>query len=104
MMTYPKLQQSIQLQSTYMGQSLQASLPIFVSMTWQRELKIQYFVLSDVLTKDLYVDDQASSVQYEGEAISFVSGLSALLSEGGFHLTKFVSNSKNVVDAIPGSV
>ena len=47
-------------------------------------------VLSDVLTKDLYVDDQASSVQYEGEAISLVSGLSALLSEGGFHLTKFV--------------
>ena len=39
-------------------------------------------VLSDVLTKDLYDDDQASSVQYEGEAISLVSGLSALLSEG----------------------
>ena len=58
-------------------------------------------VLSDVLTKDLYVDDQASSVQYEGQAISLVSGLSALLIEGGFHLTKFVSNSKNVVDVIP---
>ena len=32
-------------------------------------------LLSDVLTKDLYVGDQASSVQYEGEAVSLVTGL-----------------------------
>ena len=58
-------------------------------------------VLSDVLKKDLYVDDQASSLQHEDEAISLVSDLSALLSKGGFHLTKFVSNSKAVINSIP---
>ena len=32
-------------------------------------------LLSDILTKDLYVGDHASSVQYEGEAVSLVTGL-----------------------------
>ena len=58
-------------------------------------------ILSDVLTKDLYVDDQATSMQFEDEAVSLVSDLSALLSKGGFHLTKFVSNSKTVVSSFP---
>ena len=57
--------------------------------------------LSEVLLKDLYVDDQATSIQCENEAVALASDLTALLQKGGFHLTKFVSNSKAVNDSIP---
>jgi hypothetical protein len=56
--------------------------------------------LSDVLKKDLYVDDQASSFANESDAVSLVKGLCDVLSQGGFHLTKFVSNSSAVVESL----
>jgi hypothetical protein len=56
--------------------------------------------ISDVLLKDLYVDDQASSVQHEQQAVSLMQGLYNVLKCGGFHLTKFVSNSQVACDAV----
>ena len=54
-------------------------------------------VLSGVLRKDLYVVHQFS-MKVKPFPLFLVS---TLLNEGGLHLTKFVSNSKNVVDAVP---
>ena len=47
------------------------------------------------------VDDCLKSVSSENKAIVLVNELRQLLSKGGFRLTKWVSNSRNVIDSIP---
>ena len=49
-------------------------------------------VLSSV-RRNFYVDDLLKSLPDENKAISFVKNLSELLTKGGFHLTKWTSNS-----------
>jgi hypothetical protein len=56
--------------------------------------------LSYTLFKDFYVDDQASSIQYEDQACALVKGMHETLSQGGFQLTKFVSNSSAITEAL----
>ena len=50
-----------------------------------------------------YVDDCLTSLASELEAIAHVDGLRSLLSRGGFKLTKWISNSRTVNEAIPDS-
>ena len=51
--------------------------------------------------ENFYVDDLLKSVTTIKEAIELISQLRDLLSSGGFHLTKFLSNQREVVDSVP---
>jgi len=48
-----------------------------------------------------YVDDLLLSTESENEAKLYVQELQETLKNGGFHLTKWMSNSKNVMAGIP---
>ena len=50
---------------------------------------------------NFYVDDCLKSLPTKEEAISLVTELPELLSRGGFRLTKWVSNEKEVVSQVP---
>jgi len=50
---------------------------------------------------NFYVDDCLKSVATEDGAVLLVKQLCQLLSRGGFRLTKWTSNSKLVLDAVP---
>ncbi|KAK3748502.1 hypothetical protein QZH41_000352 [Actinostola sp. cb2023] len=52
---------------------------------------------------DFYMDDVLKSVKTEAEAISLSQQLIDILAKGGFRLTKFLSNSRNVLANIPTS-
>ena len=51
--------------------------------------------------RSFYVDDLLKAVKDADEAIMMQKQLTDLLARGGFHLTKWVSNSRYVLDAIP---
>ena len=51
--------------------------------------------------KNFYEDDLLKSVPNVKEAIELISQLRNLLFSGGFHLTKFVNNQREVVDSVP---
>ncbi|XP_060583463.1 uncharacterized protein LOC132739706 isoform X2 [Ruditapes philippinarum] len=53
--------------------------------------------------KNFYVDDCLKSVPSEQEAIDLAMNLKKMLSLGGFRLTKWRSNSRNVLKTIPES-
>ena len=55
------------------------------------------------LRRNFYVDDCLKSIKGETKAISLVSELRALLSKGGFQLTKWISNSRSVIESVPTS-
>ena len=57
-------------------------------------------VINTVL-RNFYVDDCLKSFPSVSDAIAHVNHLQALLSRGGFRLTKWVSNSRGVLQAIP---
>ena len=57
----------------------------------------------ETVNKNFYVDDCLKSVTDEDSAVSLVPKLGQLLSSGGFHLTKWVSNSSNALATIPES-
>ena len=57
--------------------------------------------VSQVVLNSFYVDDCLISLNDESEALTLVEELSNLLSKGGFHLTKWLSNSREVLNAIP---
>ena len=50
-----------------------------------------------------YVDDCLKSVKSEQDAVSLRKGLTNLLKKSGFHLTKWLSNSHEVIKSIPES-
>ena len=50
---------------------------------------------------DFYVDDGLKSVPSTKEAISMISETRQLCQKGGLHLHKFVSNSREVLNAVP---
>jgi len=56
---------------------------------------------TEVIQKHFYVDDCLSSVPTESDAIQLYKELCALCAKGGFHLTKWMSNSREVLNAIP---
>ena len=55
---------------------------------------------AEVLQENFYVDDMLKSVDEEDHAIQLVKNVKDLCASGGFHLTKFLSNSKKVLQSI----
>ncbi|XP_046561749.1 uncharacterized protein LOC124270755 [Haliotis rubra] len=53
------------------------------------------------ILENLYVDDCLKSVASVSKAIHHVKELCELLLRGGFKLTKWISNSREVLDSIP---
>ena len=51
--------------------------------------------------KDFYVDDGLKSAPSATEASALIKSTKSLLAKGGFNLHKFISNSKEVIEAIP---
>ena len=51
--------------------------------------------------RDFYVDDCLKSLKNESKASSMVAQLCTLLQRGGFRLTKWVSNSREVMATVP---
>lgn len=51
--------------------------------------------------EDFYVDDGLKSVPTPHDAIRLINNTKNLCKRGGFHLHKFVSNSKEVMESIP---
>lgn len=62
------------------------------------------YFLPDVIStveKNFYVDDCLKSLPSEKKAVSLVKNLASLCLTGGFQLTKWVSNSREVLSNIP---
>ena len=55
----------------------------------------------NAVTKDFYVDDFVKSVRTVNEASSLANEVTCLLSEAGFRLMKWMSNSREVLSEIP---
>lgn len=53
------------------------------------------------ISRDFYVDDLLMSVPCEDDAIAVMTDLKKLLLQGGFKLTKWISNSRHVIAEIP---
>ena len=53
------------------------------------------------VNEDFYVDDGLKSVPSAVQALALIESTKRLLAKGGFNLHKFISNSKNVIKAIP---
>ncbi|XP_048587702.1 uncharacterized protein LOC125570270 [Nematostella vectensis] len=57
--------------------------------------------VSETARRNFYVDDCLKSVATQEEAKKLVLDLTTLLARGGFRLTKWMSNSREVVSSIP---
>ena len=55
------------------------------------------------VNNNFYVDDCLKSVPDECQAVRLARDLTDLLRRGGFHLTKWISNSSEVIKSIPES-
>jgi len=58
---------------------------------------------ADTLRRNFYVDDMLKSVTDISAAVTLVNAVQQMCANGGFHLTEFVSNSREVLEAIPVS-
>uniref|UniRef100_A0A146L3Y2 Integrase catalytic domain-containing protein n=1 Tax=Lygus hesperus TaxID=30085 RepID=A0A146L3Y2_LYGHE len=66
---------------------------------------VDYPLASNVLEKEIYVDDALTGAASEEEAQELKSQLVNLLKQGGFQLSKWVSNSQTILDSVDvGSV
>ena len=57
--------------------------------------------VTNTILRNFYVDDCLRSVSSEAEAIDLVKNLREACSVGGFNLTKWLSNSREVLKSIP---
>lgn len=57
----------------------------------------------NTVKRNFYVDDCLKSSENEQAAITTAEQLRLLLSKGGFRLTKWLSNSRRVIESIPES-
>jgi hypothetical protein len=55
----------------------------------------------NTVKRNFYVDDCLKSTENEQEAINTAEQLRLLLSKGGFRLTKWLSNSRKVIESVP---
>ena len=55
----------------------------------------------ETLRNNFFVDDMLKSVSNEETAIKLMQGVRKICADGGFHLTKFISNNKQVLASIP---
>ena len=57
--------------------------------------------LAATMQRSFYVDDCLTSTETEKEAVTLVENIRAACQRGGFRLTKWLSNNKNVLYSIP---
>ncbi|XP_046565841.1 uncharacterized protein LOC124274523 [Haliotis rubra] len=57
--------------------------------------------VADTIRKNFYVDDWLKSAANERKVIHLIKDVQSACAEGGFRLTKFVSNSRDVLKSIP---
>ena len=57
----------------------------------------------NTVRRNFYVDDCLKSLPLVEDAVSHVDELRSLLQRGGFRLTKWISNSREVLESIPES-
>ena len=57
--------------------------------------------VKDFIHHNFYVDDGLKSLPSEHDAVDLISRTKKLCEEGGLHLHKFVSNSRNVLMSVP---
>ncbi|XP_038049665.1 uncharacterized protein LOC119723179 [Patiria miniata] len=62
--------------------------------------EFDYEVITTVM-ENFYADDYLKSVENDEKAMKLVEQLCKLLSMGGFRLTKWLSNSRKVIESIP---
>ena len=55
----------------------------------------------NTVRRNFYVDDVLKSVPNEDNAIRLAEQLIQLMKEGGFHFTKFASNSRKLLSTLP---
>ena len=60
--------------------------------------------VTKAVRRNFYVDDVLKSVPKLEQAVHLASDLTKLLKEGGFCLTKFASNSREVLQSIPSDL
>jgi len=53
------------------------------------------------LRRNFYVDDVLKSATTENETIDLAKDVKAVCGNGGFYLTKFVSNTEHIINSIP---
>ena len=56
---------------------------------------------AETLKKNVYVDDALKSFPTEKDAIELLQAVEAMCANGGFNLSKFVSNSREVMMSVP---
>ena len=56
---------------------------------------------SETVMKNFYVDDILQSVENEEYAVGLIKRVKEMCAAGGFNLTKFICNRKNVLMSIP---
>ena len=56
--------------------------------------------VSDVIRKGFYVDDCLTTASNDEEGIQLIKNLREMLGKGGFHLTKWISNSQEVIESV----
>ena len=56
---------------------------------------------AETVFKNFYMNDLSKSEREQGAAVQLQSDLTEMLSRGGFHLTKWSSNSREVLRRIP---
>lgn len=57
--------------------------------------------IATVVDRDFYVDDCLKSVATEEQAVKISTDLRSMLQYGGFRLTKWMSNSRKVIETVP---
>lgn len=55
----------------------------------------------DTVNRNFYMDDLLKSLPSEEDTVTMVNNLRAICNRGGFYLTKWVSNSRKVLQNIP---
>ena len=66
-----------------------------------RDNKDSFPLEAEAVERNIYMDDLFKSVPSLLEACKLQAGLVKLLSQGGFNLTKWIPNDKNLLNAIP---
>lgn len=56
---------------------------------------------ADFVSQDFYVDDGIKSIAAAAQASTLIQSTKILFAKGGFNLHNFISNSKDVIGAIP---
>ena len=59
------------------------------------------FQASETLQRNFYVDDLLKSVKSEEQVIKLIEKIKPMCKSEGFNLTKFLSNTKAVLETIP---